>query len=141
MGSQGIVGHQLICNLNRKLSAKTSGDVEARQLVPLGFRRVCKFATLPSKISMLGVRLGANRDVLTGCHRKGAGCEPRDCCQQDRRAARIGSSYTHNQAARRNKTIVGTKDGGAQPADPIAAVQLMVHGLPLYRVPFECRTG
>jgi hypothetical protein len=96
MGPKGIVGHQLICNLDRKLTAKASGDVEPRQLVPLGIRRVREFATFPGKISTLGVRLGADRDVLTGCHREGAGCEPRDRSEQDRHAARLGSSHTYN---------------------------------------------
>jgi hypothetical protein len=128
MGSHGIVGHQLICNLDRKLTAKASGDVEPRQLVPLGLRRVREFAMLPGKISLLGVRLGADRHVLTGCHREGAGCEPRDRSHQDRHAARLGSSHTYNQAARGNEAIVGTKDCGAQPADPLAAMQFTVHG-------------
>jgi hypothetical protein len=128
MGTQGVVSHQLICNLDRKLTAYTSGDVEPRQFGPLGLRRVREFATLPGEISLFGVRLGADRDVLTGCHREGAGCEPRDGSQKDRRAARRGSSHTHNQAARGNKAIVGAKDGGAQPTDPIAAVQFTVHG-------------
>jgi hypothetical protein len=130
MSTQGVVSHELVCNLDCEVAPDATAHVDPRQFSSLGLRCGSELATFLGEISPLGIGLGADRDVLTGRHRERAGDEASDRGEQDSRPARLGGSYTHDQAAGGDEAVISTKDRGTHPADPPATVQRASHGIP-----------
>jgi hypothetical protein len=90
MSPQRVVRRQLIRNLDREFAVEASAHVDPRQLGSLGLRRGSKFIALLGEISPLGIRLGADRNVLARCHGEGAGYETCHRREQDGRLRGLG---------------------------------------------------
>jgi hypothetical protein len=90
MSAQGVVGHELLCHLDREVASDPSGHVDPGQLCLFRSRRVRQFAPFLCEIRLLGIGLGAHRDILTRCHRECPRYEARDRGKQDGRPARLG---------------------------------------------------
>jgi hypothetical protein len=122
MGAQRISDHQLVGDLDRQIRAEASSRVDARELVPLGFRRSCLFATLPRQVGLLAVCLRTHRDVFAGRHGEGAGRQTGEGGEQDPRVGGLGRGDTHDQTAGGDEAVIGSERGGAQPARSRGAV-------------------
>src|SRR5689334_1751164 len=119
-----VPGTELGGNLLGEPSGEPSLAVDPGQLRALADRVAHELAPLEVEIGALGIRLRADRDVLPGGHRGGAGHKPRDARRHDRGAARIGSGNTDDDRRHRDDAVVRAEHGGAQPPGAMAEVAL-----------------
>ena len=70
------------CDFSRQVSVEAARDIDRCKLIVLQCRISIQFAALAVEVSPLSVGLGADRDVLAGGHRHGAGDKSRDSGNQ-----------------------------------------------------------
>jgi hypothetical protein len=128
VGAQGVVGHELIRNLDGEGAIETAAHVDPSQLSSLSLGGSCELAALARQVGALGIGLGADRDILTSGHGKGPGGETSDRSEQNGAPAGSSRCDPDDQTAGRDETIVGTEHGCPEPPDAPASVQLDVPG-------------
>ena len=126
MRAERIVGHELLGDLLRERGIQATTDVDRRQLLSLA--RVVRLSSVRSRssVSLLGVRLRADRDVLSGGHRHGPRDQAGDPGDQYVAVTRFRGGDPHDQARRRHDAVVRAQHRGAQPADASGAVSFRV---------------
>ena len=77
MRPQGVMGHELVGNLDRESRAEPTADIDPCELLPFGVWGRGEFLSLSDKVRTLGIGLGADRDILAGRHRESARDETR----------------------------------------------------------------
>ena len=117
MCTQRVLRHQrggdFLCHRFRQATA----NVDASKFTRLAARVGGLLLGLAGKIGGLGIGLTADRDIFARCHRHRPRRQRRHPRQQYGMRAGIGGGDANDDACRRQYAIVGTEDGGAQPAD------------------------
>ena len=83
---------------------------------------ICRARGLEVEDRLLGVALGADRDVLAGAHAERARGQRGDAGDHDGAAVVGRAGDAHHDAGGRHDAVVGAEHGGAQPVEPRADV-------------------
>ena len=113
MGAERILGHQLNRDLARQLRRDAALDVDLRQLLALARDIGAELRALARQLGVLDVGLRADRNVLAGGHRHGAGNEPGDAGDEHVAVGAAGGGDAGDEAGGRQDAVVGAEHGGA----------------------------
>ena len=137
MSGEGVVSHELFGDLFRQGRVEPPLDVDIRQLLMLVGGIGGKFPAFPLDVSLFGIRLRTDGNVLAGSHRHRAGDEARDPGHQNLAAGDLRCRHPDHQARRRDDAIVRPQHGGPEPADPFGPCRSRCSALTFTTSPFE----
>ena len=124
VGAERVLGHQLHRDVARQLGIDAALDVDLRQLLPLALDVVGQLLRLACQLGVLGIGLRADRDVLAGRHRHGAGDEAGDAGDENVAMGAVRRGHAGDEAGGGQDAVVGAEHGSPQPAD--AADQMVL---------------
>ncbi len=122
MCGKGAVFHQLERYGSRQLRIEPALHINPGKLVLFGTALRLKFVTFPSEVSLLGVGLRTDGNILPSRHREGSGDQAGDTRKQNLLPSRICCRYTGNKACGRNNPVVRPQNRRAKPPNSLRAM-------------------
>ena len=107
----------MLRHLSRETGLDAALDIDLGQLLSLESDVLAQLRAFSGQVGLFGIGLRADRNILSGRHRHGAGNESSDAGDEDAAWFGVGGGHADDQARGRNDAIVGAEDGGSQPAD------------------------
>ena len=126
VGGQGILCHQLPGNLPRKNLIDAALDVDFGKFINVKLDIFAQLLAFAREVRPFGVGLRADRHILAGGHRHGAGHQSRDTRDQDVVLRRGRRGNADDQACRRDNAIVRPENRCSQPPDAADEMALRV---------------
>jgi hypothetical protein len=122
VGAERVFVHQLAGDLIGQFNIKSARHIDGGQLGALVFGIGGQLLTLPIQVGALGVGLGTDRNIFARGHRHRARHQAGHAGDQHAAAAGISGGHAHDQTGGGDDAVIGTEDGGAQPANAVGAV-------------------
>jgi len=119
MRAQGILFHQLECDLASKSAFHASRNIDLSKLLGFEIAIACEFTSFAGQVGAFGVGLRTDGNVFSSSHRHCAGDESSDTCNQ---CFTLGGSCrrdSKNETCGRNDPVVCPQHGGPQPSNPL----------------------
>src|SRR6185436_7337422 len=126
MSGERVSVHELIGDLSGESRRESPGLIDPDQLGLLCLWGSCELMALPRQIGRLGVCLGADGDVLASGHRHGSRNEASDARDEDGGPPGACGGDTDDQARRRDESIVGSENRGAEPPNMRSAMAFVM---------------